>query len=483
MIVFDVNWWDLIAYGTMRSDDGFTMEYEPIFGDLNGTIPPSINLYGNSTRAQGIAQTYTLNVLTLPYTYYYARNDGAGTVAGYPGCQGDLTQLDIWVYSVPTAPPATTLFDTQIFACVGDIALTDDLNTPVTNNPDVLYKWYTNASGGTSFASDDIEYGDLPNTGMSAFDKDMPGTYTYYVSQTDKSKDASTSSAVTSTFVGCESTTRTAVTIQIYDLPTEPVIEVRSIAADPMTELPTKTSQGNADYQFILCEGEINATTAFLANPGAPVAMTDRYNWYNAQATGAFNAATDLIGTFNSTATAQNLGLVGAAAGSNFFAVVKTENIITGEFTGCESAATIFEVLIEPIPGTPSFSDNSFAVCQNNDFDVTNQFDPGLTPGGTYNWYATQASIGVSMPIFTGENPDPLTHLSWNNTVAGITTYYVTEVDDQDTDANPDFLGCETEPLNALEITIEVTALPTPSIAQEERDLRPLTNSVSMMQI
>ncbi len=438
------------------------MELTNVTGSFNigDIIWPSMSASTSGT-VNSFSATFSTEV--TPHRFLYSRRDAIGLItedaAGvdgdFPGCDGDLTTVELFVYPIPPAPAETDdpLFDTQIYACAMDIQGTDILRSPVGSNPDVEYTWYTAADkSGPVLGKDNITYQVLMTAGV--FNPSIPNTYTVHVAQTTNKKNK-----LTTAFQGCEGPT-VPVNITIFPVPAAPEITADDGGVTPLSRIVDKNLTVVSDYEFTVCAGDITSSHQFVAPAPVGGEGVVEYRWFSSDVNGAFNVNSPLAIT--QIATPDVLpGLFATTDVTRFFAVQKVTNILTGEFLGCISEITLVAVNIEPIPGTPSSTQTVFPVCEAN---VLGTIDPGLS-GDTFKWYTSSADIGVNPPQYIGTMPDAEADLLLNTTTPTTITYFVTETTDAESLNNdPDFLGCETVPGNALEIDVVVTPLPTVTI-------------------
>ncbi|MEQ9288042.1 MAG: LamG-like jellyroll fold domain-containing protein [Cyclobacteriaceae bacterium] len=447
------------GFGIITNDDGSKLNINVSVD--NFTV--GNNLAGNTGLAQAYINSYTRDVEILPYTFYYARRDEAGLITqdasegDFPGCDGVLTKVDIFIYPKPLAPEPDAVFDTEIYACVGNITTSTNLRTPEGLNQDKQYFWYENASGGSSFADNDITFSEVQTTGpnlSTAFDFSNPGTTTYYLSQIDRSAGASPDNTnITPGYEGCESVDRTPVNITLFAKPSAPTLTVTDDNGDPVSI--SSSTLPNSNVTYLVCQGEIN--TGFTFDAGTSYAGSNRheFNWYTVNAT--TGALETFIGTFSGGATpdpSTDLGLVGAT-GAKYFGITQTTDIIDGEFVGCTSPAINVAFNIKTIPGGPTIGDPDFFLCFGSEVQTGD-----LTVSGTGSeayWYSDP--IGVGNPAFriaTTFDPDGTALGLSSTTAAGNYSYFVTQATDIDNAATPAFGGCETAVGSELDVIVHI---------------------------
>ena len=244
------------------------------------------------------------------------------------GCEGPRASLAVAVNPIPAPPTAAS----PPPYCEGATAVA------LTANGQNL-RWYgTNQTGGRSSTSPTI-----PST-------DQAGTTIYYVSQIVS---------------GCESTTRTGISVTVKPTPGQP-----GMATGPS-----------------YCQKE--PATALVATASAGATL----NWYGTLAVG---------GTASTSATVPNTNLPGTVT-----------YYVSQTIDGCEGPRKGIAVTVKPTPTAPGVSSPLIA-CQNRTgYALT------ATPsaGGSLNWYGTLATGGVATTT-----PQAL-----STTTVGSTTYYVSQ--------------------------------------------------------
>ena len=262
--------------------------------DLSGTFNVGDMIFGSlSAGSIGTVNGFssTVSSETVPHRFLYTRRDAIaritqdGTELDFPGCDGDLTTVEMYVYPVPLAPVEADdpQFDINILACSGDLQGTDVLFSPVGSNPDVEYTWYEDMALSMPMGTDNITYGDLTSAiGFSTTNvTSMPVTTNVWITQTTNKKNA-----LTGTFQGCEGPA-TQVDITVYPNPNEPTFTAEDGSMSALSE--RTTGIGNPDVQITLCEGELEASVAAMLpyrfTAEGPVGVTT-IDWFDSDVNG-----------------------------------------------------------------------------------------------------------------------------------------------------------------------------------------------------
>ena len=354
------------------------------------------------------------------YTYYVTES--------LNGCEGPSIPVTLQIYNVPNAPSSTSQT-----ACFGTAI--PDLTAFGTN-----VTWYDDPSL-TSILSSGANF----VTGQTA-----AGIYTYYATTTDAN--------------GCESSS-TMVTLEIYSLPSAPIVSSQTACFG--TTIPNLTSTGSniiwysnptltsqvgtgnnlSTGQYAVgvytyyatttdgngCESLSSlATLEIYALPNAPIA--------NNETACVGGIIPDLTATGTTLTWYDDVSLTNqVGVGNNFLTGETTAGVYTYYVTetntnGCESSATTVTLTINSFTTPPSASAQT--ACFSSAI-------PDLTAtgvGSAFTWYddvALTNVVGNNSPFATGQ------------TAVGIYTYYVTE-----TNTN----GCESP---AAIVTLTIYATPT----------------------
>ncbi|MEQ9425360.1 MAG: DUF4347 domain-containing protein [Cyclobacteriaceae bacterium] len=461
------------ATATVSSDDLATMK---LINVSSTPLTDGYYLFPEFSRSAGQITSSSTATEAVPYTYTFRRRDQIGFITqdasegDFAGCDGTSQEVNIVVYAEPGAPAADNLFDTEIYACVGDIALADDLLSPVGNNPDVEYVWYDAMTMGTEIGRDDITYDDLDDV-VTSFDPDNVSdtdgedVYSVWVSQITNGKNS-----LTAGFNGCESSARTEVRIHIFEDPEldQAIFTARDASNTLLTRrvddgVTDNIPAGSGDVQFTVCAGEISSSYTFTApNADANDGANVTYEWFESNSSGDEGVSRST----SQTATAGELQLVGAGAGNPFYLVRKTSNIITNEFVGCESNDVLVRIQIESIPNAPTGT-VAYSYCEGDNPDT-----PGLGisvavgAGSEARWYTSASNYINNIVQYTGTTPTAANLGLDNTTVGGTYRYFVSQVAsiDNNPEANPVFAGCETAFASTLQVEVTVNALPTPQL-------------------
>ncbi|WCT10241.1 gliding motility-associated C-terminal domain-containing protein [Mucilaginibacter jinjuensis] len=304
--------------------------------------------YNNPTLTTPVftGQPFVTGAITANTTYYLVAMNATGCTSA------NAATAQVTISPAPGAPVVAN--GATVESCAGSPVTLNISNPQV----DLTYKWYTTATGGSAVG-----------TGTSFTTGNLTTSITYYAE------------AVNST--GCTSDTRTAVTIDVNQLPVAPVV----------------TAQGGSTTPSV-CSGRSTVLTATSTTANVI------FNWYTA-ATGGTPIFT------GATYTTDPL-----TANTTFYVEAVTS---TGS---CPSATrTAVQVTISNTTATaPQVNAADLTACQNSTTTI-HVLNPD--PATTYNWYT--ASTGGS-PIFTG-SAYTTPQLTVN------TTYYVEAVNP--TSCNP----------------------------------------------
>lgn len=282
----------------------------------------SLNWYGTLATGGTASSIAPIPLTASPgnLTYYVSQSLNE--------CEGPRASLVVVISAIPAPPTAVS----PPPYCEGATAAALTANGPI-------LRWYgTDQTGGRGSTSPTI-----PST-------DQSGTTIYYVGQIVS---------------GCESVTRTGISVTVKASPGEP---------GTTTVVP-------------YCQKE--TTTALVAITSAGATL----NWYGTLATG---------GTASTSATVPNTSLPGTVT-----------YYVSQTLDGCEGPRKGIAVTVKPTPALPGVS-TPLVACQNRTgYALT------ATPsaGGTLNWYGTLATGGVATTT-----PQAL-----STTTIGSTTYYVSQ--------------------------------------------------------
>lgn len=234
---------------------------------------------------------------------------------GAYSCESAKTAITVTINVAPSAPTTTS----PIFKCQGETAQN------LTAGGESI-KWYTGVTGGSP----------LPNPVKPNLN--IPGTTTYYASQTNDK--------------GCESPTRAALTVTVYQTPT---------VATPSSKT--------------LCVSQPFSQMALASSPSG--------------------ATCDWRVTNQSIATA--LGMT-VFSGTNTIPAFTTQNTqsvpvtvvfeLTPKGNGCEGAKTTFSLTVSPKPSTPVITASNLFIC----------------PADTVYLTATNVDAGALLRWSTGQS-------------------------------------------------------------------------------
>ena len=287
------------------------------------TVPrASLNWYGTLATGGMASSIAPIPPTTTPgnITYYVSQT--------LDGCEGPRASLVVVINAIPAAPAAVS----PPLYCESSTA------AALTATGQNLHWYGTNQTGGLGSTSPTI-----PST-------DQPGTTVYYVSQIVN---------------GCESATRTGISVTVKASPGQP------------------GTAAVAPY----CQKETATPLVATASAGATL------NWYGTQASG---------GTASTSATIPNTSLPGII---NYY--------VSQTLAGCEGPRKGIPITIKPTPSLPVVTTPLIA-CQNRTgYALT------ATPsaGGSLNWYGTLATGGTAT-----STPQAL-----STTTIGSMTYYVSQ--------------------------------------------------------
>ncbi|GAA3978233.1 gliding motility-associated C-terminal domain-containing protein [Mucilaginibacter dorajii] len=446
-----------------------------------GSVTVSVNnpvaglVYNWYTAATGgtpifTGTTFTANNLLANISYFVEAANSSGCVSS------TRAKTDITVLPIPT-PPQVTAPAGGLSACDGS-TITISITNP---QADQVYRWYNFATGGT-----------LLFTGTQFTTPAITATTTYYVEAASAGN--------------CNPSARTPVKVTLNPLPADPTVTASTVpvCAGASATLSVASPQAGITYTWYdspamttvlftgstYITGPISTSTNFYVStantsgcnssnlaqvrvniippPSAPVVAGGApvqtcvgskatlsidnptagftYNWYSA-ATGGTPIFT---GTSFTTA---NL-----SADISYYADAVNS-------TGCSSSSrTQVDVHVNALPVAPVVTAQGGSatpsVCSGNSATLT---ATSVTQGVTFNWY-TVAQGGT--PVFTGA-----TYVT--PPISATTTYYVEAV----TTAG----GCASSTRTAVQITINNTTAPTPTV--DAAGLSVCQNSVATISI
>jgi gliding motility-associated-like protein len=393
-----------VSYCQYAASTALTASGSPLYWFPNST---------DTAAADTLVSAPTPSTTDTGTTYYYVR-EGSGT------CQSPADSIAVIVSAQPAAP----VISGDTVYCTGSSP------TPFTVTGSGIM-WYTTATGGSGSAT-------APTVNTS-----VPGTYTYYASQ-------STS--------GCESA-RDSIKVVVHGTPAAPVLTSgQNIYCQYATFIPftasgtdllwyTTATGGTGDtaapvintatsgtYNYYVsqtdsgCESpRLSVPVTVNAKPNAPVLTAPVYCQLNTSipltATG-----TDLIwygpGIISSGTTTAPTPSTDSATTLSYY--------VTQTILGCTSDSTMDAVVIKPKPAAPATTDIYY--CQYATATA-------LTAGGSnLQWYLTPTGS-----YLLGYTPVPAT------TTPGDSTWYVTQTVD----------GCIS---NSSSLTVDIIYLPSFSI-------------------
>ncbi|OKS86593.1 gliding motility-associated C-terminal domain-containing protein [Mucilaginibacter polytrichastri] len=307
--------------------------------------------------------TLTINNVTANATYYVEATNSAGCTSA------TRTQTDITVIPTP-APPIIQPVSGSLSVCAGASATLRVVN-PQTN---VVYRWYDAATNGT-----------LLFTGTEYQTPALTANTTYYVEAAQAGN--------------CNPSTRTAVTVTVNSLPSDPTLVAANVA---------------------VCMGA-NATLA-VSSPQAGIT----YNWY-------------------ATPTLINPVFTGPTFVAGPITTNTTYYVVASNASGCTSAnAATAQITISPAPAAPVIANGTTVESCAGSTATLNIANPQA--GLTYNWYT--AATGGS-PVNTGTS-------FTTGTLSASVTYYAEAVNA--TGCASDTRTAVTINVNAVPVAPVVTA-------------------------
>jgi sugar lactone lactonase YvrE len=378
----------------------------------------SLKWYTTLTGGTGSATAPTPSTASTGATSYYVSQTSSN------GCESPRTTINVIVYATPSAPTVGFL----VTLCLGTPA------GPLMATGSGL-KWYTSPTGGTGSTT-----APTPPTSSTG------ATY-YYVSQTSSS--------------GCEGP-RAAILVNIDTLlspptVTTPVSYCQGATAVPLvasgsslrwyagsstsytTSAPTPSTSTAGTFKYYVsrvstagCEGYKDSITVTINPlPAAPV-VTSPVNYCQNDSASALTAVGTSLKWYSTasggTGTATAPTPVTTSTGTFTYYVSQTSSF------GCEGSRASIVVIVNPLPAAPSVT-SPITYCQNA------TASPLSASGSSLKWYTT--AIGGTA---TTSAPTP------NTTIAGTTTYYVSQTS---------ALGCE-GPRASIVVTINpLPAAPT----------------------
>ena len=400
---------------------------------------------------------------TFDTTFYVTSGEFINTPQ-FAGCFSFSIAINITIHATPAAPAigdTSVDFFTEYYACEGDATVTGDgnellsaLRTP--QGSDETYNWYEDNDGtGSTPGAFIATANSIPLATLSAatinLDLNTAGVYYFWVTRVTDA-DASV------LFDGCESpATRVAVTV--YPTATAPdVTNAQGMVA--------------TNFAYAFCEGEITTATAFNIDQTfnafmGGVGLERSFNWYQSNSSGTITnpTAISVASADGSTATAVELGLVGATAQTRYFLVTHVENIRTdGNFNGCESNGSLIQIDIRDVPLRPTVTGgNIFEYCNGDvvsDISVTGEGNAGEI----FTWYD-----GDGVQVFQGSTAtaaDLSIVSALPASVVDDSVYTFTVTQTQDIDFNGfTFVGCES-PARSFQVIIHpIPVLPIVSVA------------------
>jgi gliding motility-associated-like protein len=331
----------------------------------------------------GTGPTYTTPPLTASATYYVV---GSGN-----GCTSKPTPVTATVAATPPPPAAP-----GVAICSGSNA-TLKVTSPVSG---VVIDWFTALGGGTSLITS--PYYTTPP---------LNATTTYYVQSTSSN--------------GCVSP-RTAVTVTVTTLPSDPVVSGTTVCSGTSATLTASGSGGT--YQWFTSATSttplsgsnpyqtpvLNTTSTFYVQSvngsckSARVAVTVTVNPTPSSPSAAGQVicsgstatltATSKNGTFEwyDAATGGNL-LSGNATYTTPTLTSSTAYYVQSVSSGCASPRTAVQVSVLPLPQAPTASNAT--VCSGNNATLV----ASAAGGGNFEWYdaATGGNLLSSNQVYT----------------------------------------------------------------------------------
>ncbi len=430
------------------------------------------------------------------YSFFVNRVENINGTA-FLGCQGDVTQIDIVVHDIPSAP---TGFTTDINAHSGELSINDRilaadlLETPGMANIDYIWSTEENTLGATdtiNFSTGtnnnpDISYADLfTSLGTSGLTTNGGGYYevnstvseTVYLFQVTNDLNREVSF-----FPGCGSTSGTPLNITIYPLAEAPIL---SDLETPQNDY--ETAGVGDDLELNFCAGELTSTDLFevasnFTNTGL---NTTEFNWYRSDGAGSKLLPISVTSSSDaSSATASELFLTGINNDvTSYYLVSQTTDIEGSTYKGGESDSVRLKVNIYNIPDAPDADyvndSTEFYYCFGDPIRSLKVADSDPDDPVDFFWYATEADALAGTNRLTVANDaeiQPAEMVPDENTIpnlagtpsVGTYTFYATQV----TNANPPmdfggpaFSGCESEP---IEFTIYVRGIPVDPILDDD---------------
>lgn len=233
---------------------------------------------------------------------------------GAYSCESAKTAITVTINDRPQAPTTS-----PIFKCQGETA--QNLTAGGEN-----IKWYTAASGGS------------PLTNPVKPNLNIAGTTTYYASQTNDK--------------GCESPTRTALAVTVYQTPTVVTPSNRTLCvSQPFSQIALTSSPSGATCDWRVTNQSIASALGMTVFSG-----------------------TNTIPTF----TTQNTQSV----------PVTVVFELTPKGNGCEGAKTTFSLTVSPKPSTPVITASNLFIC----------------PADTVYLTATNVDVGALLRWSTGQS-------------------------------------------------------------------------------
>ncbi|QHV95485.1 Ig-like domain-containing protein [Spirosoma endbachense] len=381
----------------------FTAQISDPNGVFSGTTTP----IGTLALVPIIPTTATITA-TIPKTLTASANYRIRVIASTPA----RTSTNAQPLSIQAIPNAPGVSDKSY--CVGEVA--GPLSATTVSG--ATLNWYAGPVGGNASS--------LAPTPITT----AAGSTTYHVSQTLNGCESSRTSFVV-TVSGSLAAPKTAAPAAICQGVISAALTATASAGATLrwwgtnasggsfSTTPTvPSSQATATYYVSQIINSCESPRASIVvtvkpaptTPSAPLAMTycqsgtatplsatasadGTLNWYGTSAAG---------GVASSTPTTPNIG----TTGTTFYYVSQT-------IGGCESPRAIISVQVKPKPAAP-ITTSPIIFCQNR---VANPLTAISTPGGTLNWYGTNATGGTA----SATAPTPST------SVTGSTVYYVSQ--------------------------------------------------------
>ncbi len=372
--------------------------------------------YSAATGGTALASTKLGTLEVGEYTYYVARKDAKG-------CESTTrTAVKVTVSQGACKTPAPTATEVpNVEVCEGDAA-----TLAATFSTTATAVWYSVATEGTALFS-----GNSYATGKTA-----AGEYTYYVAKDN----------------GCESVSRTAVTLTINPKPTATISEdivstvcesVESVALAATPATGTWSGTGVSGTKFIpKTAGAGKATLTYtIGDPGCQ-------NQYTKDITVVANPTIDLSSVPATACAGEEVALtpttgtwIGTGVdGTTFSSTTAGSYELTYSETNASGCTADDNVTITVIKAAAPTVEN--AIVEIN-ADVTPM---AATASGTINWYESETGASIA----TGTSYSP----SISTASKATYTYYVSNTQD----------GCESEKV-AVTLTVTDCLTPAPSIA------------------